>query len=75
MFLSLKKINNSERYFSLMIVMILLIKFNRLTEFGYDYISQFLLLIVFHKIFFYKKNEIELKKAIIFFMLCISWVF
>jgi hypothetical protein len=70
-FLSLKKINNSERFFSLMIVMILLIKFNRLTEFGYDYISQFLLLIVFHKIYFYKKNQIELKKAISFFMLCI----
>ena len=70
-YISLKTINNSERFFSLMVVMILLIKFNRLTEFGHDYISQFLLLVVFHKIYFYKKDQIELKKAIIFFMFCV----
>lgn len=70
-YISLKTINNSERFFSLMIVMILLIKFNRLTEFGHDYISQFLLLVVFHKIYFYKKNQIELMKVISIFTLCV----
>ena len=38
---------DTERFFSIIVSMILLIKFNRLSEFGYDYISQFLLLIVF----------------------------
>ncbi len=60
--------NNSERFFSLFIILILLIKFNRLSEFGYDYISQFLLIIVFHKLYFYNSNKYELVKAIkIFF--------
>lgn len=61
-------INNSERFFSLFIILILLIKFNRLSEFGYDYISQYLLIIVFHKLYFYNSNKYELVKAIkIFF--------
>ncbi len=54
-----------------MIVMILLIKFNRLTEFGFDYISQFLLLVVFHKIYFYKNNKTELIWALNIFALCV----
>ena len=45
---------NNERFFSLFVCMPLLIKFNRLSAFGYDYISQFLLIIVFHKIYFYQ---------------------
>ena len=39
---------NNEIFYSLLCVLILLIKFNRLSEYGYDYISQFILLIVFH---------------------------
>ncbi len=70
-FLIFNSINKTERFFSLMIVMILLIKFNRLTEFGFDYISQFLLLVVFHKIYFYKNNKIELMMALHIFTFCI----
>jgi hypothetical protein len=54
---------DNERFFSLFVCMLLLIKFNRLSAFGYDYISQFLLIIVFHKIYFYQTNREELIKA------------
>jgi len=60
-----------ERFFSLFIVLLLLIKFNRLSEYGYDYISQFLLLIVFHKIFFYKLNKDQLTKSFTIFLFSI----
>jgi len=64
-------LKNNERFYSLMIIMVLLIKFNRLSEYGYDYISHFLLFIVFHKIYFYFFNEEELFKAIKIFILCV----
>ena len=63
--------NNKERFFSLFIIMLLLIKFNRLSAFGYDYISQFLLIVVFHKIYFYKSIKEELSKALKFFILAV----
>lgn len=63
--------NNKDRFFSLFITTILLIKFNRLSAFGYDYISQFLLIIVFHKIYFYKSNEEELLKVFKLFILAV----
>ena len=52
-------------------VLILLIKFNRLSEFGYDYIAQFILLIVFHKIYFLNSNNLEIIKANLYFILCV----
>ena len=67
----LDSVKKDERFYSLMISMILLIKFNRLSEFGYDYISHFLLLIVFHKIYFYVSEKEELVKALKIFVLCI----
>ena len=51
--------------------MVLLVKFNRLSEYGYDYIAHFLLLIVFHKIYFYSSQKEELIKALKIFTLCI----
>ncbi len=71
LFNCLDSTKNNERFYSLLIVMVLLIKFNRLSEYGYDYISHFLLLIVFHKIYFYFFKEEELIKALKIFILCI----
>ena len=64
-------LKQNELLFSLSCLLILLVKFNRLSEFGYDYISQFILLIVFHKIYFLNLNKSEVTKAIIYFILCI----
>jgi hypothetical protein len=63
--------NNKEVFYSLLCLLILLIKFNRLSEYGYDYISQFILLIVFHKIYFLHSNNSEIIKSIIYFLLCV----
>ena len=65
------KIKSLENFFCNFILIILIIKFTRLSEYGYDYISQFLLLIVFHKVFFYKKNLLEISKSFLIFMLAI----
>ena len=70
-FICFKTNNDSERFYSLVIISLLLIKFNRMSEFGYDYISHFLLLIVFHKIFFFSNEKIELIKVFKIFTLCI----
>ena len=58
-FLNFKKLNTSkiEKFFCFFILTFLIIKFTRLNEYGYDYIAQFLLLIIFHKLFFLKKKE------------------
>jgi hypothetical protein len=61
---------NKEVFYSLLCFLILLVKFNRLSEYGYDYISQFILLIVFHKIYFLSENNKEIIKSIIYFLLC-----
>jgi hypothetical protein len=66
-----KRIKNDEVFYSLLCIFILLIKFNRLSEYGYDYISQFLLLIIFHKIFFLNSDNREIIKSILYFMLSI----
>jgi hypothetical protein len=73
-FLNFKKLNTSkiEKFFCLFIFVFLIIKFTRLSEYGYDYIAQFLLLIIFHKLFFLKKNSCELFKSIILFVFSIS---
>ncbi len=62
---------NKEVFYSLLCFLILLVKFNRLSEYGYDYISQFILLIVFHKIYFLSENNKEIIKSIIYFLLCV----
>ena len=67
----LDSIKNNERFYSLLVLMVLLVKFNRLSEYGYDYIAHFLLLIVFHKIYFYSSQKEELIKALKIFTLCI----
>ena len=66
-----KNQKREELFFSLLCVLILLIKFNRLSEFGYDYIAQFILLIVFHKIYFLNSNNSEIIKANLYFILCV----
>jgi hypothetical protein len=66
-----KKIKFGEIFYSLVCVLILLIKFNRLSEFGYDYITQFILLIVFHKIYFLSLDNSELVKSILYFVLTV----
>ena len=62
-----KKINKNEIFYSILCLFILLIKFNRLSEYGYDYISQFILLIVFHKIYFLNSENSEVVKSILYF--------
>ena len=62
-----QNIKKEETFFSCFIIFVLIAKFSRLSEFGYDYIAQFIILIVFHKLFF--KNEFveEFYKAIALF--------
>lgn len=62
---------NKDIFYCLLCLLILLVKINRLSEFGYDYISQFILLIVFHKIYFLNSNNNEIIKSIIYFLLCV----
>jgi len=66
-----KKIKGDEVFYSLLSIFILLIKFNRLSEYGYDYISQFILLIVFHKIYFLSSKNSEIVKSILYFVLTV----
>ena len=66
-----KNIKSSEVFYSLLCLFILLIKFNRLSEYGYDYISQFILLIIFHKIYFLYSDDNEVIKSILYFLLSI----
>jgi hypothetical protein len=63
--------NNDQNLYSIFCILILIVKFTRLSEFGYDYAAQFLLLIVFHKIFFFSDNMEEFKKAILIFILSV----
>jgi hypothetical protein len=63
--------NSKEVFFSLLCLLILLVKFNRLSEYGYDYISQFILLIVFHKIYFLNSENSEVIKSILYFVLTV----
>ncbi len=63
--------NPSEVLYSIFCILILLIKFNRLSEFGYDYLAQFLLLIVFHKIYFLIDDDYEVSTASIIFLFSI----
>jgi len=66
-----KEKNNKEVFFSILCLFILLIKFNRLSEYGYDYVSQFILLIVFHKIYFLCSSNSEIRKSILYFVLSV----
>ena len=61
------KKKSSEILYSLFVLIILITKINRLSEFGYDYLPQFLLLIAFHKILFYLNNNEEILKIILIF--------
>jgi hypothetical protein len=67
----LSRLNKLEIFFCNFVLIILIIKFNRLSEYGYDYISQFLLLIVFHKVFFHRKDIIEIYKSLLIFIFAI----
>ena len=66
-----KKIKNIEVFYIILCLFVLLIKFNRLSEYGYDYIAQFILLIVFHKIYFLNSENREVVKSIIYFILAV----
>ena len=66
-----KTFKRDELFFSIFCLLVLLVKFNRLSEFGYDYIAQFILLVVFHKIYFLHSDNEELVRAIIYFTLCV----
>ena len=66
-----KKTKSNEVFYLILCIFILLIKFNRLSEYGYDYISQFILLIVFHKIYFLNSDNSEVVKSILYFVLTI----
>tara|TARA_B110000503_G_C7155315_1_gene417050 strand:- start:1382 stop:2680 length:1299 start_codon:yes stop_codon:yes gene_type:complete len=61
----------SEVFFALLMFFILATKFKRLSEFGYDYVAQFLILVSFHKIF-YKNGMQEVSKSLLFLILAIS---
>jgi hypothetical protein len=65
------KITTLENFFCNFLLIVLITKFTRLSEYGYDYISQFLLLIIFHKVFFYKKNLLEINKSFLIFILAV----
>ena len=67
----ISRINKLENLFCNFLLIILTIKFTRLSEYGYDYISQFLLLIVFHKVLFRKKDIIEIYKSLLIFIFAI----
>ncbi len=66
-----KNLKNNELFFSILCVLILVIKFNRLSEFGYDYVSQFILLVVFHKVYFLNFSKHEIIKALMYFVLSV----
>ncbi len=66
-----QKSKKEELFFSILCILVLLVKFNRLSEFGYDYVSQFILLIVFHKIYFLYFDNAEIIKSILYFLLCV----
>jgi len=66
-----RKTKSNEIFYSLLCLLIMLIKFNRLSEFGYDYLIQFILLIVFHKIYFLHTDSGEVIKGILYFVFTI----
>lgn len=68
LYIVFNKTNSKEIFYSIFCIIVLLTKFSRLSEFGYDYTSQFLLLIVFHKIYFYKDKDTEIFKSILIFL-------
>lgn len=47
-----QNLKKEETFFACFVIFVLIIKFARLSEYGYDYIAQFIILIVFHKLFF-----------------------
>ena len=62
-----QNLKKEETFFACFIIFILIIKFARLSEYGYDYIAQLIILIVFHKLFFQNNSIAQFYKAIIFF--------
>lgn len=60
------KKNNYERLYCIFFALLIITKFSRLAEFGYDYIAQFILIICGHKIFF-SEDKKDLHTTIIFF--------
>jgi len=66
-----KNSKGDELFFSTVVILVLLVKFNRLSEFGYDYIAQFILIISFHKIFFLNSNNNEIIKGLKYFIFSI----
>lgn len=62
---------NLEVFFSLFIIGLIIVKFSRLAEHGYDFPAQFMLLVIFHKIYFYGNFLKEIFKSKIFFLFAI----
>ena len=62
-----QNLKKEETFFACFVIFVLIIKFARLSEYGYDYIAQFIILIVFHKLFFQNDSIAQFYKAIIFF--------
>jgi hypothetical protein len=54
----LEKIFNIKFYFSIFVLMVLIFKFKRLSEFGYDYIYHFIFFYIFYEFFLKKNNNI-----------------
>ena len=62
-----QNIKKEETFFACFVFFVLITKFTRLSEYGYDYIAQFIILIVFHKLFFQNEFIDEFYKAIALF--------
>lgn len=62
-----QNLKKEEIFFACFIFFIIIIKFARLGEYGYDYISQFIILITFHKLFFHRSFVEEFYKSIVLF--------
>jgi hypothetical protein len=66
-----KKNTNIEIFFSFFISILLLIKFKRVSEFGYDYIYHFIFFFIFFKFFIKEKKSNDLFFLTAFFIILI----
>jgi len=60
-----------ESFFCFFVIALTLVKFSRLSEHGYDFPAQFLLFIVFHKLYFFAKKLKEIRKSIIIYLFAV----
>tara|TARA_B100001996_G_scaffold382164_1_gene373262 strand:+ start:1921 stop:3600 length:1680 start_codon:yes stop_codon:yes gene_type:complete len=66
-----EKIEKKIIFFSIVVLLVLLIKFTRLSEYGYDYISQFVLIFIFFQ-FFKKSNKANIIFVCLFFVFALA---